>query len=209
MEIEYKGANGLVLKAGSIAVVVDPKLSLVGQKDLKVDGTVELVTSPQFTVDSNARPKLLIEGPGEYEVAGISVTGIRASAHYNKEAKAVIYRLDIAGFRVGVLGHVTSPLSESQLELLGIVDIVIIPVGGNGYTLDAHEAAAIIRQISPKIVIPTHYKGSGLKYEVTQDDLSGFLKELGATQHETTEKLKMKAGIALPAILTVIEVQRS
>lgn len=209
MEIEYKGANGLTLKAGSTQLVVDPKLSLVGQKDVKVNEAIEVVTNPQFTVISKEEPKIIIEGPGEYEVSNISIRGVAMKSHYDSELKATSYRLDVAGFRVAVLGHIAGVLNDSQLEELGVIDIVTIPIGGGGYTLDAHEAAAIIRQLDPKIVIPTHYQDKALKYEVPQDGLEGFLKELGATQHDTTEKLKMKAGAPLPAVLTVIELTRT
>lgn len=209
MEIEYKGANCLVFKTGSTSLVVDPKLSLVGKKDIKVDGLVELVTDPKFSINSDAKPKITIEGPGEYEVSGISIRGVAAKGYSEEEAKAVIYRLDIGGFRVAVLGHIKNPLNESQLEGLGVVDIVTIPVGGNGYTLNAHEAAAIVRQIDPKVVIPTHYKDDDLHYEVDQDSMEGFLKELGATQHDITDKLKMKLGAVLPVVLTIIEIKRT
>lgn len=208
MEIEYKGANGLMFKAGSVGLVVDPKLSLVGQTDMKTEGMIEVVSEPRFTA-AKFKPKILIDGPGEYEVSGISIRGVSAKSHYDPEIKAVIYRLDISGFRVAVLGHVASPLTEDQLETIGVVDIITIPVGGNGYTLDAHEAAAIVRQIDPKIVIPTHYQDTSLKYEVEQNSLDGFLKELGASQHEVSDKLKIKTGSPLPAVLTVIEIKRS
>ncbi len=209
MEVEYKGANGLTFKAGSVHLVVDPKLSLVGQKDLKVEGIIEIATHPQFVLLSKTEPKIIINGPGEYEVSGISIRGISARLYHDHNLKTVIFRLDIAGFRVAVLGHAAAPLNESQLEGIGVVDIVTIPVGGNGYTLNAHEAAAIVRQISPKIVIPTHYQDNELRYEVAQDNLEGFLKELGATQHETIEKLKLKPGAVLPSVLTVIELKRT
>ena len=208
MEVEYKGANSLVFKSGTTSLVVDPKLSLVGKKDIKVEGLIELVTNPIFAV-TDAEPKITIEGPGEYEVSGISIRGVGANGYSKDEAKVVIYRLDIGGFRVAVLGHIKSPLSDSQLEGLGVVDIVTIPVGGNNYTLNAHEAAAIVRQIDPKVVIPTHYKDEGLHYEVDQDDIDGFLKELGATQHDITDKLKMKPGAVLPVVLTIIEIKRT
>lgn len=209
MEIEYKGANSLVFKTGSTSLVVDPKLSLVGKKDVKVDGYIELVTNPKFITEGEAKPKITIEGPGEYEVSGISIRGVSAKGYSEEESKSVIYRLDIAGFRVAVLGHIKSPLSESQLEGLGVVDIVTVPVGGNNYTLNAHEAAAIVRQIDPKIVIPTHYKDNDLRYEVDQDDMEGFLKELGATQHDITDKLKMKPGAVLPVVLTIVEIKKT
>lgn len=208
MEIEYKGANNLVFKSNSTSLIVDPKLPMPGQKGMKIDGVIEVVTQLSLAV-AQANPKILIDGPGEYEVSGISIKGVLAKSHHDPEATTTMYRLDIAGFRVAIVGHVTPILNETQLESIGVVDIVTIPVGGNGYTLDAHEAAAMVRQIDPKIVIPTHYADPSLKYEVNQDGLEGFLKELGATQHEIVDKLKMKNVSPLPAMLTVYEIKRS
>jgi len=208
MEIEYKGGTSIKLKAGSVNVVIDPKLSLIGGTDLKLDDVIEIVTEQGQAIDSD-KQKLLIEGPGEYEVSNVSVKGVAAKSYRDSRLKTTLYRIDMAGFRLAIIGNVEAKLSESQLEELGVVDIISIPVGGNGHTLNAHEAAALVRQLDPKIVIPVHYKDKSLKYETDQDDLDGFLKELGATQHEEHEKLKLKAGTTLPAILTVIEVKRS
>jgi L-ascorbate metabolism protein UlaG (beta-lactamase superfamily) len=107
-----------------------------------------------------------------------------------------------------VLGHVASPLSEEQLEEINVVDIVIIPIGGNGYTFDAHQAVEAVRQINPKVVIPTHYEDSAVKYEVPQMGLEAFVKELGAAEQETLSKFKIKNGV-LPEVFTLVELTRS
>lgn len=207
MEIEYKGANALIIKSGALSVIVDPRLSLVGLKDLKVTGQIELVTDNNFAVEGDQ--KILINGPGEYEVSGVSIKGIPAKRHIDEtDQKVSIYQLEIAGQKIAILGHISGLLDESQLESIGVIDILTIPIGDNGYTLDAHEAAKIVGQIDPRIVIPTHYADKGLKYEVPQNDLADFLKELGAQQHEVVDKLKIKKGV-LPVVLTVYEVKRS
>ena len=74
------------------------------------------------------------------------------------------------------MGHIQDVLDEAQLEGIGVVDILIVPVGGNNYTLDAHAAVKIVNQIDPRIVIPVHYADKAVKYDVAQDDLSSFLK---------------------------------
>ena len=88
-----------------------------------------------------------------------------------------------------------------------MVDVAIIPVGGSGYTLDAHQAIGVVRQIDPKVVIPTHYADKALSYEVPQMDLEPFLKELGASESEKTAKWKLKG--AVPEILTLVELERT
>jgi L-ascorbate metabolism protein UlaG (beta-lactamase superfamily) len=114
----------------------------------------------------------------------------------------------VGDVRVAVLGNIDPKLSEDQLEGIGVIDILILPVGGGGYTLDATSAASLVRQIDPKVVIPVHYADDALKYEVPQDTLETFVKELGAPV-ETAARYKVKAASSLPATLTVVEVTRS
>ncbi len=209
-EVEYKGANGVVISSKKASVVVDPKLSLVGLKDLNVKDAVELATEARFAINSDDA-KLVIEGPGEYGIADFDIKGIAAQRHLVTEADAklsTIYRIETGDIRAAVIGNVYEKLTETQLEAIGIVDVLIIPVGGSGYTLDATGAATIIRQIEPKIVIPVHYDDPAIKYEVPQSDLETFTKELGAPVEEMS-KLKLKSAGSLPASLTVYAISRS
>jgi L-ascorbate metabolism protein UlaG (beta-lactamase superfamily) len=139
----------------------------------------------------------------------VAIKGIAAERmiDHDKSKQATIYRIDMGDVVVAVIGHVASPLTETQLEELGVVDIAIVPVGGSGYTLDAHQAVSVVRELNPKVVIPTHYADSALKYEVPQMDLESFIKELGA-EHETTPKYKIKNGV-LPETLTIVEITRT
>lgn len=208
MDIEYKGANCIVLSTKNSTVVVDPKLSLVGLKDVVVKNAIQVATAADFVV-KNENQRLLIEGPGEYEVADVSIKGVAATKHIdgNDVKDATMYHIDVANVRVGVIGHIAASLGDEQLEQLGTIDILILPVGGNGYTLDAHDAAALVRRIGPKVVIPTHYADDAAKYEVPQAELEIFAKELSAPREEVA-KFKIKNG-ALPDVLTLVELTRS
>jgi L-ascorbate metabolism protein UlaG (beta-lactamase superfamily) len=148
--------------------------------------------------------------PGEYEVAGVVINGIAARAHMDEEGKhsAVIYTVQADDTRVAVLGHVYPELSESQLEQIGMVDVVVVPVGGNGYTLDGVGALKIIKQIEPKVVIPTHYADKAIKYEVPQAELAEGIKGLGMEVAETVAKYKIRPGeLSDTAKLVVLERQ--
>ena len=92
--------------------------------------------------------------------------------------------------RIAVLGHIYPDLSEDQLEVIGHVDIAIVPVGNNGYTLDGVGALQVIKKIEPKVVIPTHYADKAIKYEVSQAELAEALKNLGMEPAETLDKYK-------------------
>jgi Zn-dependent hydrolase of the beta-lactamase fold-like protein len=94
------------------------------------------------------------------------------------------------------------------MEGIGVVDVLLLPVGGGGYTLDATSASSLVRNIEPKVVIPVHYAEAGISYEVPQDTLDVFIKELGAPV-EQLPKLKIKSASSLPQTLTVMELSRS
>lgn len=209
-DIEYKGGNGIVVTAKKTTAIIDPKLSVVGLKDLSVKGVVEIATEARFAVNS-PDAKLIIEGPGEYEIGELSIKGASAVRHIDtdtEEAASTVYRIEIGDVRIAVLGNVAGKLSEDQLEEIGVVDILVIPVGGGGYTLDATTATALVRSIDPKVIIPIHYADDGLKYEVPQDTLETFVKELGAPV-ETTSKYKVKSSASIPQVLTIVELTRS
>ena len=209
-EIEYKGANSVIISTKKSTIVVDPKLSLVGLKDISTKDAVELATEARFALNSeNAR--LNIEGPGEYGIADFDITGVAAQRHLDTENDpkvSTIYRIEGTDIRAAVIGNIYEKLSEDQLEQIGIIDVLIIPVGGSGYTLDATGAATITRQIDPKVVVPVHYADPALKYEVPQSDVDVFISELGSPVEEAP-KLKLKNSSALPQVLTVFKLARN
>jgi len=209
-EIEYKGANSIVISTKKGSIVTDPKLSVVGLKDITLKDDIELATEERFALNSeNAR--LRIEGPGEFGVADFDIRGIAAQRHLDSDKDplvSTIYRVEVGESRIAILGNIYENLSEAQLEELGLIDILVIPVGGNGYTLDATGAASLVGKIDPKVVIPVHYADDALKYEVPQDALEVFTKELGAPVEETA-KFKVKSASAIPQTLTVVALQRS
>jgi len=209
-DIEYKGANAIVISTKGATLVVDPKLSVVGLKDLAVKEGIELATEARFALNSE-NSRLYIEGPGEYGIGPFDIRGIAAQRHLDVESDpflSTIYRIEVGGVRIAIVGNVYEKISEEQLEAIGLIDILVIPVGGNGYTLDATGAVSLVQKIDPKVVIPIHYADKALKYEVPQDELDVFTKELGAPVEETA-KYKMKPGGALPAVLTVVKLERS
>lgn len=208
-EIEYKGGNCVVVSSKKATLVIDPRLSLIGLKDIKTKDEVELATETRFRVE-NSDARIIIDSPGEYEVGDFTIKGVAATRHIDtddQEKLSTIYRLECSDIKLAIIGNVAPKLSDEQLERIGIVDILVVPVGGGGYTLDATSAAAVVRQVEPKVVIPVHYAGAGLSYEVSQDTLETFTKELGAPT-EQTAKYKVKGG-SIPTALTVVELARS
>lgn len=209
-DIEYKGANGLVISTKKATVVIDPKLSIVGLRDLSTKDAIELATEARFALKSDTA-RLNIEGPGEYGVADFDIKGIAAQRHLDSAADpkvSTIYRIQIGDVRIAVLGNIYEKLTEDQLEEIGLIDILVVPVGGSGYTLDATGAATVTRSIDPKVVIPVHYADAAISYEVPQDTADTFVKELGAPVEEVS-KYKLKQSSALPLALTTVLLERS
>lgn len=209
-EIEYKGANCITIATKKATVVIDPKLSIVGAKDMHVKDAIELSTDKRFELASK-EARLVIDGPGEYEITDFSIKGIAATRHTDTEKdpkNCTLYKIEVSESRIAIIGNCTDELTEQQLEDIGVVDMAVIPVGGNGYTLDAMSAVKIARQLDVKVVVPVHYQDGALKYEVPQDDVESFLKEFGGdTQH--VGKLKVKSASSIPLVPTVFVIARS
>lgn len=210
-DIEYKGANSVVFTTKKTRVIFDPNLSHVGAKEVAVNSDVEVTTEDRFAAVVGT-PRLRFSSPGEYEVGEVSLTGIPARRHIDAEGQgnqATIYRVVIGDIRIAVIGNVAPKLDDNQLEALGVVDMAVIPVGGGGYTLDATDASVMLRQIEPRAVIPVHYADTGLTYEVPQEELDVFVKELGVGVIEAGTKHKIKGDSSIPEQMTVIKIARS
>jgi L-ascorbate metabolism protein UlaG (beta-lactamase superfamily) len=190
MEIQYHGANCVSFSLKKTKVVIDDNLNDIGLKSI------------------TGKEDILIN-TGGFEISNISIQGIAARAHIDEkdQTNAIIYKFVADDIRMAAVGHIYPDLSEEQLEAIGTIDILFIPVGGNGYTLDGVGALKVIKEIGPKLVIPTHYDDSKIKYPVPQKDLQSALKELSMEPKETTEKLKLK-GLDLADTTQLIVLER-
>ncbi len=191
MEFQYYGGNCIKISVKNAVFVIDDNLKQIGAKSVTKPENVAM-----FTIQPEQYPeaRLVLTDPGEYEVSEVSIFGIAARAHMDGAGKktATIYKMVYDDTRVCILGHVYPDLTEDQLEEIGIVDILVIPVGGNGYTLDGVGASGLIKKIEPKLVIPTHYEDKDLTYEVSQQPLEEALKVFGMEAHEPVAKFKPK-----------------
>lgn len=209
-DIEYKGGNTVVISTKKNTLVIDPKMSIhKREKDFVVKNATELATEDRFLTQSDDFA-LSLSYPGSYEVGDFSINGFAEKRHIdsNDEQKSVIYSIDVLGAKIGLLGNIGPELSDDQLENLGILDILILPVGGNGYTLDATSAAKIARNSDAKVIIPVHYAEDGINYEVPQNSLDIFIKELGADV-EKTSKYKVKNISNFPEKMTIVRIERT
>lgn len=139
MDLQYYGGNCLKITTKKANIVIDDNLKELGQKSIIKNEDIVLFTNKHLESDQDV--KFQINKPGEYELSDISIVGIGARLHIDEKGKneAVIYKIVVGDMRVAVLGHIYPELDEKQLEQLGVIDILVVPVGGNGFTLDAKE----------------------------------------------------------------------
>lgn len=186
MDIYWYGQACFKLKGKSAAAVIDPfspdAIGLKFPKDLEANVVLQSHDHADHNyVDHVGGNPIVFNGPGEYEIKGIAVTGI-ASFHDNSEGlergKNTIFNVTIEGLNIVHLGDLgQTKLTEEQVSTIGQTDILLIPVGGQ-FTIDSKQAAGIVAQLEPKMVIPMHYFVEGLKFQL--DPVDNFLKEMGA-----------------------------
>lgn len=209
MDISFYGADCVAVTTKQARFVIDDNLAELGGTSAIKAGDVVLFTTADY-VPPKIETKLTIAGPGEYEIGDVSVRGIAARAHVDESdgLSATMYKVIADDVRVLVIGHVYPALSEAQLEQIGTIDVLLVPVGGNGYTLDGVGALSLIKKIEPKLVIPTHYADKNLKFEVPQQSLEEALKNLAMEPKETVAKLRVKPGELADTATQVVVLER-
>ncbi len=201
MDITYLGAGSVKLSGRNINVVCDP----VGPA--KAD--VVTLSAPAEAGQAWTLPKdaMVLDCPGEYEVGGTMMTGVPARLHIDESGnRGTVYSVVVDGVNVVITGNISGKLAEDQIENLGQVDVLVVPVGGGGLTLDAEGAAAVVAQLEPGYVVPVHYDDGVSKYPVPQAGVDLFLKEMGV-QPEPDSKLRVNSKEA-PAETQVVVLTR-
>jgi L-ascorbate metabolism protein UlaG (beta-lactamase superfamily) len=211
VDIVYLGHSAFKIKDRQKTVVTDPYTEVVGKlpRDLEAD----IVTVSHKHPDHNAVDKVkghqfVIDGPGEYEVGGISVIGVPTfhdDAGGEKRGANTAYVIEIEGLRIVHLGDLGHKLSQETLEEIGSVDVALVPVGGN-YTIDAKTAKEVVAQVDPWIVIPMHYQMN----ELLMKDIApveDFLKEMGKPDVVPIPKLSLSLD-KLPTEMQIVVLEK-
>ncbi len=209
MEAQFYGANCITISTKQARIVVDDNLKDLGGNSVLKSGDIALFTGARAAAKEGLR--LIIDQPGEYEIAGISIYGIAAQSHLQKDGdkSATVYKLIVDDMSILIVGHIFPDLNDAQLEAIGMIDVMFIPVGGNGYTLDPLGALKIIKKVEPKVVIPTHYHSEKLTFEVPQQTLEQALKTLSMEPKETVKKFKPKAEDLVEGLTALFVVEES
>jgi len=196
MDITSLGHSSLRIRGKTTTVVTDPFdskfLGLKFPKHIAAD----IVTVSHEHKDHNAVSQIegnpyVVSGPGEYEIKGVGIVGILS--HHDAENKELntIYRIEMEDLSIVHLGDLGRMLTTDEVDALDGVDILMIPVGGT-YTIDATQAAKLVSEIDPIIIIPMHYQKPGLKFDLAP--VSAFLKETGQETVTAQSKLTISKG---------------
>lgn len=198
MEISWLGQAAFKLKGKSATVVTDPfDPQFIGLKWPKVEA--DIVTVSHAHADHNnvtgvTGATYVAQGPGEYEIKGVAFTGV-GSFHDDKQGaergQNTIYTFNLDGVRICHLGDLgQDQLTDAQLEEIGDIDILLVPVGGT-FTIDAPRAAKVTSQLEPRIIIPMHYAQPGMS--VNLEPVDHFLGEMGKEGVTSVPKLTVSA----------------
>ena len=191
MEITYLGHSAFKLKGKNGTVVTDPYDEQVGLSFPNVSADIITVSHDHGDHNAVGRAKgtarrvepFVIAFPGEYEVGGISVFGVK-TFHDDKKGEERglnnVFTILIDDVRICHLGDLGHDLTASLVEEIGQVDVLLCPVGGH-FTIDAKHAMSVIQQIEPSYIIPMHYKTENHNEEMFSNvqPLEAFLKEYG------------------------------
>ena len=179
-------------KGEQVSIIIDPLEKDSGLKLAKIKTDILLAThNANFKNEALVfnNDHILITSPGEYEAKGVFVQGISV-VEKEKKKKTTIYIFIAGGIRICHLGDLAlEELSPEQMDKIGEVDILMVPVGGNN-ALDPKQAGKIIKQIEPRLVVPMNYSIPGLKEK--QEDLQQFLNVMGLESVESQNKLSIK-----------------
>lgn len=205
-EIKWFGHGCFRLRGREATIVMDPVGRATGYALPKQKADIVTVSHQHpghNAVGQVQEGYFLIDGPGEYEVSEVFVTGIR-TFHDGEGGKArganTVYLLELEELRICHLGDLGHPLTEEQVEGLSEVDVLLVPVGG-GSALDAAGASEVIGQIEPRLVVPMHYRTP--RGDQGLEDIGRFCKELGVEDQTPRDKLTLRKS-DLPETVQVV-----
>jgi L-ascorbate metabolism protein UlaG (beta-lactamase superfamily) len=205
MEISWLGHSCFQLRGKNVTLITDPFSPQLGYSLGKINAPIVTIShnhpGHNYASGVGGSPRI-VSGPGEYEISDVLITGV-ASYHDNKRGKElgrntiyIIHMDDLVVCHLGDLGHI---LQEEQLEEVADADVLLIPIGGQN-TINAAQAAEVISQVEPHIIIPMHYRPP---VGDAPNPLDKFCREMGIETINPQPKLLITRS-ALPAETQVV-----
>jgi L-ascorbate metabolism protein UlaG (beta-lactamase superfamily) len=181
MKVQWFGQSAFLLVSDSgLRVITDPYDPVIGYGE--INEAADVVTMSHEHRDHNYIQGLkgnpvVLKGAGTRETNGVEFRSI-ATSHDKNQGKErgnnTVFCFVIDGVRVCHLGDLGHFLAEPELKAIGLVDLLLVPVGGF-YTIDDSEATEIVAALDPRITIPMHYRTemSGQKLATVENFLKG------------------------------------
>lgn len=190
MQIQYFGLSSFKITTKDAVVVTDPFHKDSGLTPPRGSADILVLAERDNSLYSQTSgfsgTPFLTDTPGEYDVKGVTVTGIPLK---QDDKYVSVFLLESEDIRILNLTHIKEwNMKEAEIEELGEIDVLILPVGGNT-VLSASAAAKVVNEIEPKIVIPSHYGSKDLILDM--DPLEKFMKEMGS-KSEAVDKITLK-----------------
>lgn len=205
MDVTYLGHASFKLRGKTATVITDPFDSSVGFPFPAASADIITVSHShsdhaniaKIQATGRRSQPFVITAPGEYEILGVSVRAIPVF-HDDQQGKLrgknLIMIITIDGVHLVHLGDLGHSLTEAQVEDIGPVDVLMVPVGGV-FTIDPQAAASVVENLDPSIVIPMHFRSE--KHSAAFKELSpltDFLKQMEVESKQAQEKLTVTAG---------------
>ena len=209
MDITWLGHSCFRIHSRDVTIITDPPGKEWGLSD-RLRGDIVTVSHRHpghDNADTVSGSPLVVGGPGEYESKDVLILGIGTyhdASGGEEKGKNTVYLMELEALslcHLGAIGHV--PTAE-QVEALGDVDILLIPVGG-ATTINAAKAAETISLIEPKIVVPMHYHDEQLRTDL--EPLDRFLREVGAKEAPPQPRLSVTRS-SLPQETQIVVLER-
>jgi len=195
VDVRWHGQTCFRLEGrNSISIVTDPYPPDIGLTlpGLRADIVTVSHHSGKCDYLSTIRgPFKLLDGPGEYEISGVFVTGVSTFADNEggrERGLNTVFAFDFDGTSICHLGRLGHVPTQSQVKNLGAVNVLLVPVGGGG-SLTSAQASEVIGLFEPDIAVPMRYQVPGLEEEL--DSLDHFLKEMGMEEVNGQQTLRV------------------
>ena len=181
------GHSALLIQGGGASVLINPFRAVgcaAGLTEPRLSANVILASSRLLDEGAAVARGTMLSAPGSYRVAGLRIEGI-AVAHDRfggrRFGKSTLWRWRQGGLEFVHLGGTAAPLSAEDQVLLSKPDVLIIGVGGGAKVYDGPEAAAVVRQLAPRRVIPVQYLSGPVPKACDLTSVEPFLKAMAGT----------------------------
>ena len=208
MEIKWYGQSCFRIKGKNTVLVFDPYTpgsTGYSMNNVSADAIAVSHDDPTANYDEKIEgSRKTINGPGEYEIGDAIIIGIdtaRDVASGTLRGRNTIFCAEIDEITVCHLGDLGHDLSSEQLDELGQIDVLMLPIGGS---LGIKSAIALVNKLQPLLVLPMHYgsEQNGYRYTPVKD----FLKEYGAENTIPQAKINItKNSMPLSMQIVILE----